>query len=96
VLFSGFFTAATPIGFTITWPVPKSKLAWSAASTVNAAVATPANQAKDRQRGDSNRPVGNNKGVNTSARARVGYHGQEVYQAAKVAAGNEPGRVSSA
>ena len=56
----------------------------------------PGQPGQDRQRGDSNRPVGNNKGVNTSARARVGYHGQEVYQAAKVAAGNEPGRVSSA
>ena len=63
---------------------------------MNAAVAAPANQANGRQRGDSSRPVGNNKGVNTSARARVGYHGQEAYQAAKVAPGNEPGRVTSA
>jgi hypothetical protein len=63
---------------------------------VNAAVAAPANQAKDRQRGDSSRPVGNNKGVKTRARARVGYHVQEAYQAAKVAPGSEPGRVTSA
>jgi hypothetical protein len=61
---------------------------------VNTAVATPASQAMGRQRGDSRCPVGNKKGVNTSAKARVGYHGQEAYQAARVAPGSDPGRVT--
>ena len=63
---------------------------------MNAADAAPASQATGRQRGDSSRPVGNNKGVNTNASARVGYHGQEAYQAARTAPGSEPGRVTRA
>jgi len=60
---------------------------------VNAAVTPPASHAAGRQRGDSTRPVGNKKRVNTSASAMVGYHAHERYQAATIAPGSEPSRV---
>jgi hypothetical protein len=54
-------------------------------------VTAPASQATGRQRGDSIRPVGNNKGVKTSVRARTSHHGQEPHQAARVAPGSGDG-----
>jgi hypothetical protein len=57
-------------------------------------VVTPASQATGRQRGESSRPVGNNKGVNTSVRAVTSHHGHEPYQAARIAPGSDPGRVA--
>jgi hypothetical protein len=53
-----------------------------------------ASQPAGRQRGDSSRPVGNRKRVNTSARVAVGYHHHTAYQAATIAPGSEPGRVT--
>ena len=60
---------------------------------MNAAIAAPPSQATGRHRGDSNRPVGKNNSVNSSARNTVGYHAHEAYQAATIAPGSQPGRV---
>jgi hypothetical protein len=47
---------------------------WSAASSTSATVTSAANAANGRQRADSSRPVGNNKGVATKiADARWSY-----------------------
>jgi hypothetical protein len=88
-------TAATPIGLATTWPSASrmSSEGLRAASTVSVTVTPPASQAAGRQRGDSSRPVGNSKRVNTSARMMVGYHHHMAYQAAISRPGNEPGRV---
>ena len=94
MLSSGFSTQATPIGFAITGPRPKSNSASRAPNTINAAVAAPASQATGRQRGESSRPVGNSKGVKISARAMAGAHGHDPYQAARIAPGSDPGRVT--
>jgi hypothetical protein len=92
VFSSGFSTAATPIGLSITWSPTVPSSVRRELSTVKTAVAAPASQATGRQPGESSRPVGNNKGVNTSARARTSHHGQEPYQAARTLPGSDPGR----
>jgi hypothetical protein len=93
-LSSRFPTAATPIGFAITWSSTVLSSVWRKVSAVRTAVVTPASQATGRQRGDSSRPVGNSKGVKISVRARIRNHCHDPYQAARIAPGSDPGRVA--
>jgi hypothetical protein len=67
---------------------------WSAASSTSATVTSAASAATGRQRADRSRPVGNNKGVATKTRANIGIHHCCWYQAAQVAPGSEPGRLT--
>jgi hypothetical protein len=61
---------------------------------MKAAVAAPASQAIGRQRGDSSRPVGNRRGMNTSANAMVRYHvPPSRAQATRMGSGSDPDRV---
>jgi hypothetical protein len=82
VLSSGFSRPAIPIGLAITLSVPTGRVGCRAPSSVTATATTPASQRAGRQRGESGRPVGNSKGVNTSARATTRYHTHPPYQAA--------------
>jgi hypothetical protein len=75
-------------------PLSSTKVGWRTARATIAAVTAPASQATGRQRGDSSRPVGNSSGVNTTARATVGYQLDQANQVATMAPGSDPGRVS--
>ena len=63
----------------------------SAASAVTTPVRPIPNQVTGRQRGDSDRPVGNNSSGNTMVRKMIGFQIQPDSQAATSGAGSDPG-----
>jgi hypothetical protein len=62
-------------------------------STANAAVRPTASQVSGRQRGDSDRPVGNNSSGNARVRMMIGLQIQSPTQAATRGVGSDPGWV---
>jgi hypothetical protein len=82
---------ATPMGLAIVRPLGSCSEGLSAPNTAYAAVRPTASQVTGRQRGDNDRPVGNNSSGNTSASRIVGFQIQFWIQIPTSGPGSDPG-----